>query len=75
MSYCISHYHRPVYLCGEMDRSDHTRVVVPIVCSQNWDEFIRSSPDHGTAVQLRVKKAAIIKSNPLGMLASIKVFF
>ena len=57
-----------MYLCGEVEHSDQTRVIVPIVCSQNWEELIRCSPDDGVAVRLEVKKAAMIKSNPLGML-------
>lgn len=49
-----------------MECNDRTRIV-PLVCKENWEEFLRCSPDAGFVVRLEVKKLAMVKRDPLGM--------
>ena len=69
----IIFHDRPVYLCGEVEFNDGRRIV-PLVCKENWDEFLRHSCGDGLVVRLEVKKLAMIKSDPLSMLLHISHF-
>jgi len=67
---------RPIYLCGEVEGSDDTRVMVPLVCKENWEEFINCLPDDdGFVVRLEVKKLTAIKSNPWGVFVIVFVLW
>ena len=48
------------------------RVMVPLVCKENWEELIKCSQDDATLViRLEVKKLTPIKSNPWGVLVCL----
>lgn len=67
---CFSHDGRPVYLCGEVEGNDGRRVIVPLVCKENWEELMRySTGNNGLTVRLEVKKlSGITSSSQWGML-------
>ena len=44
--------------------------MVPLVCRENWEEFLQCSHDDGSVARLEVKKLAMIKSDPVGMYVS-----
>lgn len=54
-----------MYLCGEVECSNEVRVV-PLMCKENWEEFLQCSSDDGFVARLEVKKLAMIQSDPVG---------
>ena len=58
-------HYRPVYLCGEVE-GDETTVEVPLVCKENWEEFMKTAPAVGFSVNVVVKRMMLYVS-PLGM--------
>ena len=58
-----------MYLCGEVECSEGMRMV-PLVCRENWEEFLQCLHDDGSVARLEVKKLAMIKSDPVGMFVS-----
>jgi len=59
-------HYRPVYLCGEVEGDSETTVEVPLVCKENWEEFMKTAPAVGFSVNVVVKRMMLYVS-PFGM--------
>jgi len=55
-----------VYLCGEVEGLNKEGVEVPLVCKENWEEFMKTAPAVGFHVNVVVKRLQMYTS-PWGM--------
>ena len=55
-----------MYLCGEVEAENEMTVEVPLVCKENWEEFMKTAPAVGFSVTVVVKRLKL-PSRPWGM--------